>query len=264
MWVTDFSEFHSVETSSPSTESGGTKNTKEKRMSTSINDIPVDFKSTLPPRKRAKTKEEKEQRRIERILRNRRAAHQSREKKRLHLQHLERKACLLEQILAQVKVEELVKNDTNLRVMYDEYQSLAMEPLADSPSGDLHDHMLDSQKTPESLDASSHVNCTPVSQPALFSSPSPAFESPLSQPQVKRESVTDESFEAGLVQPNMEFNFDTSVPDVNNWNLLLTNDTENLTSSTNEDEPPVFDMTDNSWALDPTRDPAVIRHLLRV
>ncbi|CAI4451439.1 CFF_collapsed_G0017020.mRNA.1.CDS.1 [Saccharomyces cerevisiae] len=47
--------------------------------------IPTNFKSTLPPRKRAKTKEEKEQRRIERILRNRRAAHQSREKKRLHL-----------------------------------------------------------------------------------------------------------------------------------------------------------------------------------
>lgn len=234
-------------------------------MSTSINDIPVDFKSTLPPRKRAKTKEEKEQRRIERILRNRRAAHQSREKKRLHLQHLEKKAWLLEQILAQVKVEELVKNDMNLRVMYDEYQTLATEPTAaDSPSGDLlHDHVLDSQKTPESLDASSHVNCTPVSQSALMSSPSPALESPLSQPQVKRESVSDEPFEVSLAQPNTEFNFDNSVPDVNNWNLLLTNDTENLTSSTNEDEPPVFDMTDNSWALDPTRDPAVIRRLLR-
>ena len=42
---------------------------------------PATFKSTLPPRKRAKTQEEKEQRKIERILRNRRAAHASREKK---------------------------------------------------------------------------------------------------------------------------------------------------------------------------------------
>jgi len=52
-------------------------------------DIPNDFKTSLPPRKRAKTKEEKEQRRIERILRNRKAAHASREKKRKHVEFLE-------------------------------------------------------------------------------------------------------------------------------------------------------------------------------
>lgn len=39
-------------------------------------------KTTLPPRKRAKTDDEKEQRRIERIKRNRAAAHNSRERKR--------------------------------------------------------------------------------------------------------------------------------------------------------------------------------------
>ncbi|EGV66224.1 hypothetical protein CANTEDRAFT_112767 [Yamadazyma tenuis ATCC 10573] len=49
----------------------------------------MDIKTTLPPRKRAKTEEEKEQRRIERILRNRRAAHQSREKKRKYVEYLE-------------------------------------------------------------------------------------------------------------------------------------------------------------------------------
>lgn len=52
-------------------------------------DIPQDYKTSLPPRKRAKTKEEKEQRRIERILRNRKAAHASREKKRKHVEFLE-------------------------------------------------------------------------------------------------------------------------------------------------------------------------------
>ncbi|KAI5958288.1 HAC1 [Candida theae] len=45
--------------------------------------------TALPPRKRAKTQEEKEQRKIERILRNRRAAHASREKKRRHVEYLE-------------------------------------------------------------------------------------------------------------------------------------------------------------------------------
>ncbi|CAI5757823.1 unnamed protein product [Candida verbasci] len=47
------------------------------------------FKTSLAPRKRAKTDEEKEQRRVERILRNRRAAHASREKKRKLLESLE-------------------------------------------------------------------------------------------------------------------------------------------------------------------------------
>lgn len=46
-------------------------------------------KSPLPPNKRAKTKEEKQQRNIERILRNRRAAHTSREKRRINVEHLE-------------------------------------------------------------------------------------------------------------------------------------------------------------------------------
>lgn len=44
----------------------------------------------LPPRKRARTAEEKEQRRVERVIRNRRAAHASREKKRRHVETLEK------------------------------------------------------------------------------------------------------------------------------------------------------------------------------
>ncbi|KAH3687468.1 hypothetical protein WICPIJ_001578 [Wickerhamomyces pijperi] len=58
-------------------------------MSETAAAIPTNFKTALPPRKRAKTKEEKEQRRIERILRNRKAAHASREKKRRHVEFLE-------------------------------------------------------------------------------------------------------------------------------------------------------------------------------
>lgn len=55
---------------------------------------------TLPPRKRARTQEEKEQRRIERIIRNRRAAHASREKKRRHVEQLEGYAKKLEECIA--------------------------------------------------------------------------------------------------------------------------------------------------------------------
>jgi transcriptional activator HAC1 len=46
-------------------------------------------KTNLPPRKRAKTEDEKEQRRVERVLRNRRAAQSSRERKRQEVEALE-------------------------------------------------------------------------------------------------------------------------------------------------------------------------------
>ncbi|KAJ5594579.1 uncharacterized protein N7459_000787 [Penicillium hispanicum] len=51
-------------------------------------ELPVP-KTNLPPRKRAKTDDEKEQRRIERVLRNRAAAQTSRERKRLEMEKLE-------------------------------------------------------------------------------------------------------------------------------------------------------------------------------
>jgi len=45
--------------------------------------------TNLPPRKRAKTEAEKEQRRVERVIRNRNAAHASRERKRAEVDRLE-------------------------------------------------------------------------------------------------------------------------------------------------------------------------------
>lgn len=64
--------------------------------------VDPNFKSSLPPRKRARTQEEKEQRRVERILRNRRAAHASREKKRRHVEYLESYVLLMEANLAKL------------------------------------------------------------------------------------------------------------------------------------------------------------------
>ncbi|KAL6015466.1 transcription factor that binds to CRE motif [Candidozyma auris] len=64
--------------------------------------VDPNFKSSLPPRKRARTQEEKEQRRVERILRNRRAAHASREKKRRHVEYLESYVLSMEANLAKL------------------------------------------------------------------------------------------------------------------------------------------------------------------
>ncbi|KAK3396233.1 hypothetical protein B0T20DRAFT_462705 [Sordaria brevicollis] len=60
-------------------------------------------KTNLPPRKRAKTEDEKEQRRVERVLRNRRAAQSSRERKRLEVEGLERRNKELETLLIQAQ-----------------------------------------------------------------------------------------------------------------------------------------------------------------
>jgi transcriptional activator HAC1 len=53
-------------------------------------------KTNLPPRKRAKTEDEKEQRRVERVLRNRRAAQSSRERKRQEVEALENEKMAIE------------------------------------------------------------------------------------------------------------------------------------------------------------------------
>jgi transcriptional activator HAC1 len=54
-------------------------------------------KTNLPPRKRAKTEDEKEQRRVERVLRNRRAAQSSRERKRQEVEALENEKKAIEE-----------------------------------------------------------------------------------------------------------------------------------------------------------------------
>lgn len=78
----------------------------------------------LPPRKRAKTKDEKEQRRIERIMRNRQAAHASREKKRRHVEELEKKCVSLASENEQLHSGfHEMKSQTSLLV--DKFKSLA-------------------------------------------------------------------------------------------------------------------------------------------
>ncbi|KAK2672980.1 hypothetical protein RAB80_010523 [Fusarium oxysporum f. sp. vasinfectum] len=60
-------------------------------------------KTNLPPRKRAKTADEKEQRRVERVLRNRRAAQSSRERKRQEVEQLEKRNKDLEAAIQQAE-----------------------------------------------------------------------------------------------------------------------------------------------------------------
>ncbi|KAL1840864.1 hypothetical protein VTJ49DRAFT_7656 [Mycothermus thermophilus] len=86
-------------------------------------------KTNLPPRKRAKTEDEKEQRRVERVLRNRRAAQSSRERKRLEVEGLERRNKQLEAAVIQLQ-------QVNLTLL-EELQKIRQNPsVASSASFD--------------------------------------------------------------------------------------------------------------------------------
>ncbi|KAF5240622.1 hypothetical protein FANTH_9473 [Fusarium anthophilum] len=56
-------------------------------------------RTSIPPRRRAKTADEREQRMVERVLRNRRSAHNSRERKKVELERLQQRVAELEQTL---------------------------------------------------------------------------------------------------------------------------------------------------------------------
>ncbi|KKY19790.1 putative transcriptional activator hac1 [Phaeomoniella chlamydospora] len=60
-----------------------------------------EYQAILPPGKRAKTEEEKEQRRCERIVRNRKAAATSRDRKKMEFERLEQENKILREQLAQ-------------------------------------------------------------------------------------------------------------------------------------------------------------------
>lgn len=80
--------------------SGDKKSVKKRK---SWGQVLPEPKTNLPPRKRAKTDDEKEQRRVERVLRNRRAAQSSRERKRLEVEALEKRNKQLETALLQAR-----------------------------------------------------------------------------------------------------------------------------------------------------------------
>ncbi|KAK5003127.1 hypothetical protein LTR28_010559, partial [Elasticomyces elasticus] len=75
-------------------------------------ELPVP-KTDLAPRKRAKTEEEKEQRMVERVQRNRRAAHDSRERKRKETEVLRELSQRLKDQLMQTR-QDIVRRDAQL------------------------------------------------------------------------------------------------------------------------------------------------------
>lgn len=80
-----------METPAPEDETADSSDKKPTKKRKSWGQVLPEPKTNLPPRKRAKTDDEKEQRRVERVLRNRRAAQSSRERKRQETEALAQK-----------------------------------------------------------------------------------------------------------------------------------------------------------------------------
>jgi transcriptional activator HAC1 len=83
----------------PTPGASGDSSDKKTKKRKSWGQVLPEPKTNLPPRKRAKTEDEKEQRRVERVLRNRRAAQSSRERKRQEVEALEHRCRQLEAAL---------------------------------------------------------------------------------------------------------------------------------------------------------------------
>ncbi|KAL8897953.1 MAG: hypothetical protein Q9192_002322 [Flavoplaca navasiana] len=141
-------------------------------------------KTNLPPRKRAKTEDEKEQRRIERVLRNRQAAQSSRERKRQEVEKLEgekhsieEQNDMLRQRLLAAEHEKFKLQQQNNRLAA-ELSALRRgststgSSLAPSPDFTM-DHFTHSQAIKKELDDSFYLR-TPISLPSDSFSPSPS------------------------------------------------------------------------------------------
>jgi transcriptional activator HAC1 len=166
----------------PAPESNGSKPVKKRK---SWGQVLPEPKTSLPPRKRAKTEDEKEQRRIERVKRNRLAAHNSRERKRQEYEILQTEKDELEANMQAYK-EKMAKMEAELRYYRSKYPGEAPQPVFDlaTPPSDTSDTICPAQiptsfPSPESMDSMDSPrdsSCQPETPPSSFEA-SPEFDS---------------------------------------------------------------------------------------
>jgi len=149
---------------SPTVDGGDDEKKPAKKRKSWGQELPVP-KTCLPPRKRAKTEDEKEQRRIERVLRNRAAAQSSRERKRQEVEKLEGEKKLVEEENHALRQQVVNAHDENYKLQQTVNKLLAqlgrnvegMAPGPVSPEQDLF-----------------HIKIEPVDSNNGLPSPSPS------------------------------------------------------------------------------------------
>jgi transcriptional activator HAC1 len=163
--------------STPSPSPAPEKKTAKKRKS--WGQVLPEPKTNLPPRKRAKTEDEKEQRRVERVLRNRRAAQSSRERKRQEVEALEKRNQELEQAV-------MAAEQANAKLMMELEQIRRSGAVSYSPSGlesfrvnpSLSQELFSPQHTHEPIDGlvSSNTTVDPTALSPVLSPVAESFE----------------------------------------------------------------------------------------
>lgn len=140
-------------------------------------------KTSLPPRKRAKTEDEKEQRRIERVKRNRLAAHNSRERKRQEYEVLQAEKDRMEADLQAYK-EKMAQMKAELQYFRQKYPGEAPETVFDLSTSSLDDTICPARTSTsfpspismDSMDSPRDSSCQPET-PASFDVATPEFDS---------------------------------------------------------------------------------------
>ncbi|KAJ4377635.1 transcription factor that binds to CRE motif [Neocucurbitaria cava] len=141
-------------------------------------------KTSLPPRKRAKTEDEKEQRRIERVKRNRLAAHNSRERKRQEYELLQAEKDQMEADL-QAYQHKMARMEAELKFYRKKYPGEAPEPVFDlTTSNDSLDTVCPARTSAsfpspismDSMDSPRDSSCQPETPASTFEA-TPDFDS---------------------------------------------------------------------------------------
>ncbi|RMZ71628.1 bZIP transcription factor [Pyrenophora seminiperda CCB06] len=139
-------------------------------------------KTSLPPRKRAKTEDEKEQRRIERVKRNRLAAHNSRERKRQEYEVLQTEKDELEASMQAYK-QKMARMEAELNFYRTKYPGEAPNPvfdLATPPSETICPAQIPtsfpSPESMDSMDSPRDSSCQPETPNSSFEF-TPEFDS---------------------------------------------------------------------------------------
>lgn len=192
---TDDKASGSVEDEEETSPSGDKKPAKKRK---SWGQVLPEPKTNLPPRKRAKTDDEKEQRRVERVLRNRRAAQSSRERKRLEVEALEERNKELETMLINAQKANLMLVEELNRFR----RTSGVVTRSSSPLDSLRDNPVTlSQELFSSQDGHKAIKTESVAMDDLLISSNPTTVNPASlSPELG--PVADEADEA-LEQPSM-------------------------------------------------------------
>jgi hypothetical protein len=171
---------------SPSTPAPTNSEGKPVKKRKSWGQVLPEPKTSLPPRKRAKTEDEKEQRRIERVKRNRLAAHNSRERKRQEYEVLQAEKDQMEADLKSYK-EKMAQMETELKFYRQKYPGEAPETVFDLSShnpatADTICPARTSASFPspismDSMDSPRDSSCQPETPASTFEAATPEFDS---------------------------------------------------------------------------------------